>query len=954
MEIQAVKLRQLKFEKFVAAPGKLLAWTLQGKLRANLKLAQQYRQVAESELFDSFYYRAKHTAALAKETDPLRHYLTEGWRAGFNPSPLFDGRWYLEQNPDVASRGMNPLVHFVTAGWREGRNPHPLFDLKFYGDRNPDVARIGMNPLLHYVKTGTSEYRDPHPLFSNRFYLERYPDVALQGANPLAHYLEAGWKERRDPHPLFSTSYYLRQQPELGEGAVSPLLHFVIEGFRKNINPNPLFDTAYYTRTNPDVLASDANPLAHYVSSGAAEFRWPHPLFDPTYYLCEAAQPTDGSVEPLAHYLSFGAGKTLSPHPLFDVSFYLEQQGGALPTSPALIHYLEQGTGLGLDPCELFDTSFYLKSYPEVAESGENPLAHYLTKGALAGNDPNPLFDSSYYLKQYADVAAIGQNPLAHYMEEGASEGRAPGPFFDSRFYLRKNPQLARAGINPLAHYLRGAGVAAGLDPSPFFSTRSYLQEHPEVAAQQMNPLVHFLGFETTISKATEPQNALPPTPPKVFLRVRNLFKGQPPHRAPKERSRTVICVSHISPGAPRAGNEYRLNRLLNWFRAAGYDVLPVLSPLGGSEISEGELLELADAYGEAVLCQRDGLITCCLHGKEAQLLREEQGRLAASHAEQLGENKLLDARQLALLETDRTFCHDALIHILMKLIPARESCIVLAEYIFMSRFLPLLGAGVLKMIDTHDVFSSKRDKVVAFGVSDSLSLSEAEESERLMRADLILAIQPEENEILQRLTEYSRRVVTVGVDFSTSETDREPAGKTVLYVGSDNAMNVQGLRDFLRFAWPQVLRQAPDARLLVAGSVCNSVRYAPPGVELLGRVADLLQLYNQAKLAINPAVAGTGLKIKTVEALSFLRPIVTWPAGADGLSKELAGVCRLAADWFEFQQEVVSILHDSKRGWFDDEQRALIRDQLSARSAYASLQRELSRTAEETKVAAV
>ena len=42
----------------------------------------------------------------------------------------------------------------------------------------------------------------------------------------------------------------------------------------------------------------------------------------------------------------------------------------------------------------LFDSDWYLKTYPDVADSGVNPLVHYLDIGGFEGRDPSPLFDS--------------------------------------------------------------------------------------------------------------------------------------------------------------------------------------------------------------------------------------------------------------------------------------------------------------------------------------------------------------------------------------------------------------------------------------------------------------------------------------------------------------------------------------------------------------------------------
>ena len=50
----------------------------------------------------------------------------------------------------------------------------------------------------------------------------------------------------------------------------------------------------------------------------------------------------------------------------------------------------------------LFDQDYYLARYPDVADSGLDPVDHYLRIGAAKGYDPNPLFDTGYYARQMA------------------------------------------------------------------------------------------------------------------------------------------------------------------------------------------------------------------------------------------------------------------------------------------------------------------------------------------------------------------------------------------------------------------------------------------------------------------------------------------------------------------------------------------------------------------------
>lgn len=81
------------------------------------------RQVNEAKrLFDAEFYLSKNPVpSPSKIVNPWLHYLTVGWREGFDPSPNFSTNGYLNANPDVQNSGINPLLHFAVYGRIENR-----------------------------------------------------------------------------------------------------------------------------------------------------------------------------------------------------------------------------------------------------------------------------------------------------------------------------------------------------------------------------------------------------------------------------------------------------------------------------------------------------------------------------------------------------------------------------------------------------------------------------------------------------------------------------------------------------------------------------------------------------------------------------------------------------------------------------------------------------------------
>jgi hypothetical protein len=345
---------------------------------------------------------------------------------------------------------------------------------------------------------------------------------------------------------------------------------------------------------------------------------------------------------------------------------------------------------------------------------------------------------------------------------------------------------------------------------------------------------------------------------------------------------------------------------MVRWMSSRGWDVVLLYCPLGGEEPSPEKLEVLTSAMSDVVLVHRDGAVRHQLTDPEARLALEAlRGEPIPSYAAALGEDE--DSLLSRHLGTIRTYCPDALIHVALTLHAAMRPQIVVANYIWMGRALPLFESHVLKVIFTHDVFSSKAEKVGLFGIDD-YQISSDEEGALLRRADLLIAVQSEEATLLRAMAPAAS-VVTAGSDFPVKGTGVVAERRIVLMVASGNPMNAKGLRDFLRYSWPEVRKRVPDAEFWVAGAVGEVVPGTQEGVRRLGRVPDLSDVYEQSRVVINPAAAGTGLKIKTLEALSYLKPHVVWPSATDGLSPELSSLCRVATDWHEFTESVVAIL---------------------------------------------
>lgn len=185
-------------------------------------------------------------------------------------------------------------------------------------------------------------------------------------------------------------------------------------------------------------------------------------------------------------------------------------------------------------------------------------------------------------------------------------------------------------------------------------------------------------------------------------------------------------------------------------------------------------------------------------------------------------------------------------------------------------------------------------------------------EMARLGTADLIVAVNRAEAEMARR--ETGREVIFLTNGLREPDRTATPAPSDVLCVGSDSETNKEGLTAFLRGSWPLIRQEIPHATLTVCGGVGRAVAPGTPGATWIQYAPDLTPHYLGAKLVLLTTTAGSGLKIKAVEALAHRACIVAHPNSVEGIPF-VAGVHGLVAhDLSAAGPSVAALLKDEPR----------------------------------------
>jgi glycosyltransferase involved in cell wall biosynthesis len=109
-----------------------------------------------------------------------------------------------------------------------------------------------------------------------------------------------------------------------------------------------------------------------------------------------------------------------------------------------------------------------------------------------------------------------------------------------------------------------------------------------------------------------------------------------------------------------------------------------------------------------------------------------------------------------------------------------------------------------------------------------------------------------------------------------------------LLFVGNYTEPNLRAIQWFFEQVWPLIA--ARGYKLKIIGAIDVLVRKSLPEIyqafssHFVGPVADLVPYYHVARCVIAPMVSGTGISIKTIEALGLNKPFV-------GTSKAFRGM---------------------------------------------------------------
>lgn len=347
-----------------------------------------------------------------------------------------------------------------------------------------------------------------------------------------------------------------------------------------------------------------------------------------------------------------------------------------------------------------------------------------------------------------------------------------------------------------------------------------------------------------------------------------------------------------------------------------------------GGRIKTFRLVEfLAQHYDVRLLCAQGGR-----KKKEMRALRERTGIESVQAFDNIRRRTPINwFRALMSFPSFNAFrVHSLPLESMIK-ISAEAADIVMIDHAEVMDMMPEKFAGILiyhshnaefKLWDNYAAI--ERNPIARWAIEWEASRVKVLERYAIRKSRFTFAA-PNDSELLARElkieSEKFRLTYHLGNDqlLDHPPVDLQRNAKRIFYAGTLSwEPNRDGLEWLLTEVWPQVSKQAPDAELTICGKGANSalteLMHATQGVTYKGFVPDLNAEMEQCRLAIVPLRMGSGMKIKTFDALYRGLPLVTTSVGAEGIDLVHETHAAITDETNTFASHIISLLNDPKR----------------------------------------
>ncbi len=162
-------------------------------------------------------------------------------------------------------------------------------------------------------------------------------------------------------------------------------------------------------------------------------------------------------------------------------------------------------------------------------------------------------------------------------------------------------------------------------------------------------------------------------------------------------------------------------------------------------------------------------------------------------------------------------------------------------------------------------------------------------EKSELNNFDGIAAItQKDKDKLIEMGCQIPIQVFPFGVDLTDYKVSSITNKNSIFHIGSmDWLPNQEGINWFLEKVWTDVIKSYPSVEFNLAGKNMPQIllNFQQANVNVLGEVENAVDFINQHSIMVVPLFAGSGMRIKIIEAMALQKVVIATSIAAEGIN---------------------------------------------------------------------
>ncbi|MCW5977849.1 MAG: glycosyltransferase [Bryobacteraceae bacterium] len=255
---------------------------------------------------------------------------------------------------------------------------------------------------------------------------------------------------------------------------------------------------------------------------------------------------------------------------------------------------------------------------------------------------------------------------------------------------------------------------------------------------------------------------------------------------------------------------------------------------------------------------------------------------------------------------------------------PGRRYNLAIMEHFWCADYGPLISRRAGRTIlDLHNIESVLHMRCAASEPPPKAALHRRFgracrrlEQRRLPEFSLVLVTSEADAAIVRGIAPDANAAVYPNTIPSVPAPRREETESIVFSANMEYHPNLAAVRFFRREIWPRLRAEWPGLTWVLAGKNAEAVRQEAAGdarIKVTGPVEDAIAVLATAKVAVAPMLAGSGTRVKILEAWAAGTPVVSTSIGAEGLPASDGEHLLLANDPCSFAAAVSRLLADDE-----------------------------------------